>query len=516
MMAEGVTAGNEMNLLEVYNVFKSFSGIQALKGVSFDLRPSEVHGLIGENGAGKSTLINILAGNLRPDAGEISVHGKLLDGRRMKETLSKELSVIYQDLSLCPALSVAENIFLGTMPTMGILGSVDKKSIINKTQEVLNELKVHFPPDCLVEQLSASDKQLVEIARAMCFEKKIIFMDEPTSALSKNEITRLEEMMNRLREKGVSIVFISHKLDEVMDICDRITVLKDGERIACLEAKNTSIGELSRLMVGHQIEQQKGTRNSVAERDTALQLQGISSPNRLKDVSLELKRGEILGLYGFVGAGKTELLEAIFGTNKNYSGKIVIENRDIGRSSVKKSLRSGIGLVTEDRKHTGTFSIRPIMENLSIVAIRNILKVLGFVNRKAERKMVLELAKKLRIKMPAPSRAIRALSGGNQQKVLVARWLAASPRILLLDEPTVGIDVGSKFEIYKLVSDLADSGISIICASCELKELYHLADRLLVMSKGSLVKEFTVRDYSMGQLFEKVSKELDRSSVIGA
>jgi ribose transport system ATP-binding protein len=510
-MSEEVATGTRMNLLEVNNVSKSFSGVQALKGVSFDLRPSEVHGLVGENGAGKSTLINILAGNLHPDSGEIIIHGKTVEKRKLKGVLAKVLSVIYQDLSLCPDLSIAENIFLGAMPTKGSSGFINKKSILESTRQVLAELKVPLRPDDLVGRLSASEKQLVEIARAMCFKKKIIFMDEPTSALSKKEIVKLEEMMDHLRARGVSIVFISHKLDEVMDICNRITVLKDGERIGCMDAKSTSIAELSRLMVGRKIEEEKSKRASENQRETILRLQNIRSTDRVQGVSFELKRGEILGIYGFVGAGKTELLEAVFGLDKAYSGKISVEGREIGKNSVRKALANGIGLVTEDRKKSGIFSIRPIFENLTYIAIRKILNVMGFVDKKRERATVEELARKLRIKMTASSKEVRALSGGNQQKVLIARWLAANPKILLLDEPTVGIDVGSKYEIYKLVSELADSGIGIICASSELKELYHLADRILVMSKGKVAKDFRIEEYSMSQLFETVSSALEKT-----
>jgi ribose transport system ATP-binding protein len=491
-MSEEVATGTRMNLLEVNNVSKSFSGVQALKGVSFDLRPSEVHGLVGENGAGKSTLINILAGNLHPDSGEIIIHGKTVEKRKLKGVLAKVLSVIYQDLSLCPDLSIAENIFLGAMPTKGSSGFINKKSILESTRQVLAELKVPLRPDDLVGRLSASEKQLVEIARAMCFKKKIIFMDEPTSALSKKEIVKLEEMMDHLRARGVSIVFISHKLDEVMDICNRITVL-------------------SRLMVGRKIEEEKSKRASENQRETILRLQNIRSTDRVQGVSFELKRGEILGIYGFVGAGKTELLEAVFGLDKAYSGKISVEGREIGKNSVRKALANGIGLVTEDRKKSGIFSIRPIFENLTYIAIRKILNVMGFVDKKRERATVEELARKLRIKMTASSKEVRALSGGNQQKVLIARWLAANPKILLLDEPTVGIDVGSKYEIYKLVSELADSGIGIICASSELKELYHLADRILVMSKGKVAKDFRIEEYSMSQLFETVSSALEKT-----
>ncbi len=510
-MAEEVASGNRVNLLEVENVSKNFSGVQALKGVSFDLRPSEVHGLVGENGAGKSTLINILAGNLHPDSGEIIIHGKTVDGRKLKGILAMELSVIYQDLSLCPDLSVAENIFLGAMPTRKAVGLIDKKLMLESARQVLDELKVNIRPGELVSRLSASEKQLVEIARAMYFKKRIIFMDEPTSALSKKEIIQLEKMMDHLRSRGVSIVFISHKLDEVMDICDRITVLKDGERIGCMEAKDTSIAQLSRLMVGRKIEEEKSKRAAESRRDTILRLEDIRSTDRVQGVSLELKRGEILGVYGFVGAGKTELLEIIFGMDKWYSGNISVEGRDVGRNSVKKALANGIGLVTEDRKKSGIFSIRPIFENLTYIAIRKVLNVAGFVEEKRERTLVEDLVRKLRIKMPASSKEARALSGGNQQKVLIARWLAANPRILLLDEPTIGIDVGSKFEIYKLVSELADAGIGIICASSELKELYHLADRILVMSKGGIIGDFRVEEHSMRQLFETVSSALEKT-----
>jgi len=508
-MSEEVAIDSRLNLLEVSNVSKSFSGVQALKGVSFDLKPSEVHGLVGENGAGKSTLINILAGNLRPDTGEIIMHGKPVDYRRLKGILAKELSVIYQDLSLCPDLSVAENIFLGAMPTKGSALFIDNRAMLENTNQVLTELGVPLRPDDLVGRLSASEKQLVEIARAMCFQKKILFMDEPTSALSKKEILKLEEMMDHLRARGVSIVFISHKLDEVMDICNRITVLKDGERVACMDAKGSSIAQLSRLMVGRIIDEEKIKRVSKNMRETIMRLEDIRSTDRVQGVSLELKRGEILGLYGFVGAGKTELMEAVFGMGKGYTGKITVEGREIGKSNVKKALANGIGLVTEDRKKSGIFSIRPIFENMTYIAIRKLLNIMGFVEKKKERAMVDELAKKLHIKMPAPSNEVRSLSGGNQQKVLIARWLAANPKILMLDEPTVGIDVGSKYEIYKLVSELADSGIGIICASSELKELYHLAERILVMSKGKVIKEFRIEEYSMSQLLESVSSALE-------
>jgi len=511
MSAENTTAIKN-NVLEVNKVSKHFSGVQALKEVSFDLRPDEIHGLIGENGAGKSTLINILAGNLVPDSGEIKVHGEVVEPYKLKEVLFKELTVIYQDLSLCLDLSIAENIFLGMLPKKKSTVIIDKKLMSEKTRQVLAELEVNLQPDCIVGQLSASEKQLVEIARAILFKKRIIFMDEPTSALSRKEIVKLEELLVRLSKMGISIVFISHKLDEVMDICGRITVLKDGERVKCLDSKFTSIAQLSQLMVGRTVEEEKGERHTENLKETILQLDNISLSDRVQDVSLKLKRGEILGIYGFVGAGKTELFNTIIGIDKADSGKIFLENKEIGRNSIRKALMNGIGMVTEDRKKTGIFSIRPIFENITYLAIRQILNSWGFVNKKQERIVVDEVSKKLRIKMSSSANKISSLSGGNQQKALIARGLAANLKILLLDEPTVGIDVGSKYEIYRLVAELADSGISIICASSELKELYHLVDRILVMSKGRLVKEVKNENYSMSKIFEIVTEALESQS----
>lgn len=482
-------------LIEVQNITKEFPGVTALDDISFDLNEGEVHVLVGENGAGKSTLMKILSGVYTPTSGKIIIGGKTYS--QLNPTLSQELgiSIIYQELSVINELSIAENLFIGRLPTKKVLGApvVDWKYINSKAAEMLQMVGLKKSPSTFVQELSISEKQLVEIAKALVMETRILIMDEPTSSLTPEEINRLFKIIRNLRDEGVGIIYISHKLDEINQVGDRITVLKDGKLIGTkplTEIKSKE--EIVLMMVGRELKDKYfSTRNkSEGTEEIVFEVKNVTTPDhKVRDVSFQLRRHEILGFAGLMGAGRTELLNALFGAEPKESGHIYLNGEEIKVNDTYDAVKKGLALLTENRRETGFFHNFEIYKNVSIVEHLKKSKLKGStgVINSAEEKQKAETEKnKLSIKCTSIFQNITKLSGGNQQKVIIGKWLAADAEVILFDEPTRGIDVGSKSEIYKIMRQLVDEGKGVIMVSSELPELLSVCDRILVFRKGEI------------------------------
>ncbi|HNX63322.1 MAG TPA: sugar ABC transporter ATP-binding protein [Candidatus Limiplasma sp.] len=475
-------------LLEVKDISKSFPGVKALRGVSFDVYAGEVHALIGENGAGKSTLIKILAGVYGKDDGEYLINGEPANINTPLEAIQKGVSVIYQEMSLCPNISVAENIYLTRLPRKRNV-FVDKKKLIRDSKEMVD--KVGLAVDVLekVENLSTAQKQLVEIARSISVHVKVIIMDEPTSALSPTEIQALFDNIQNLKKRGIGIIYVSHKLEELEQIADRITVLRDGEHIATSKMSDMSRSQLIKLMVGREVESMY-SRVGTATGETVLEVKKLNN-EKLKDVSFYLKKGEIVGFSGLMGAGKTEVAKALFGFDHCYAGEIILDGKKLQKNSTDQARKIGLGFVPEDRKLEGIFTNFNVRKNLTLCSIRNCTKDGVFINRKLEYSTADRYITGLKIKTPGQEEMIENLSGGNQQKVILSRWLSKTDtKVLIVDEPTRGIDVGAKAEIYAILGDLAQKGMAILMMSSEIPELLGVCNRIYVMKDGMINAEY--------------------------
>lgn len=486
------------SLVEMRNITKKFPGVTALSGINFDVQPGEAHVLLGENGAGKSTLMKTLSGAYEPTEGTLIAGGK--EYKRFTPKISQDngISIIYQELSVVNEISIQENIFIGKMLTKKVCGVpiVDKVAMRERTLEVLGEIGLKRDPDEIVGNLPISEKQMVEIAKAVAFDAKVIIMDEPTSSLTQEEIRHLFDIVERLKKQGRGIVFISHKLDEVMTVGDRVTVLKDGTYVGTFDISEVDEDKLVKLMVGREI---KGTYLKDPSKDygdeTILEVEHLTRKDgTVKDVSFKLKKGEILGFSGLVGAGRTELMEAIFGARPIKEGKIVLYGKELHIKNTYDALKEGIALVTENRRETGFSPYFSIKENLAQAVNLKQSKfggMTGLIDRKQENKIAEEQRTAMQIKCATTDQIITELSGGNQQKVILGRWMASQPKLIIFDEPTKGIDVGTKSEIYKLMRKLAEEGFGVLVVSSELPEILSTCDRVLVMNSGQISGEFT-------------------------
>ena len=472
--------------LAVEGIVKHYPGVKALDGVSFDVRRGEVHGLVGENGAGKSTLVRILAGAVRADAGEIKIDGKPVTIASPKQSASLGIAVIYQEFNLVPFLSVAENVMLGREPTRGPI--IDWPKLYAQTSAVLDRLGVSLPMHAAVRTLSVAQQQMVEIAKALSVDASVIFMDEPSASLTSDEVSKLFEIISTLKHEGVGVVYISHRLDEVFAIADRITVFRDGRHIATKDAGEFSQDEVIRLMVGRSLEAHFPDLPADPPRDKPLlSVRHLSSRGRIDDVSLDVYAGEILGLAGLVGAGRTSLLRAISGADSFASGEMTLAGKPYLPRAPHAAIERGVVLVTEDRKTQGLVLGMSIRENVTLPHLE-LFSHLGRIDRRKEAAAVAKLSAELQIRTPSIEQLARNLSGGNQQKVVLAKWLLEKALVICFDEPTRGIDVGAKFEIYELMIGLAKSGAAIIMASSELPEVLGMSMRIAVMREGRLVK----------------------------
>ena len=491
-------------IFKMQNISKHFPGVQALSKVTFDLRKGEVHALVGENGAGKSTLIKILSGIYHPDSGQIIYKGNPIIINNPKHAIELGISTIYQELNLCQNLTVAENIFLGNEYTKTFLGYLQDNEIIKKSKKYLDLLGEEINPKAIVSTLTVAQQQVVEIAKALAAESEIIIMDEPTASLTLLETRNLFQIIRKLKEQGRSIIYISHRLKEVFDISDRVTVLRDGKLTGSKFTKDLSYNEIVKMMVGRAIENKyvaTKTRNLSKVSKKLLEVKDLTRKPVFKNINFTLHAGEILGFSGLVGSGRTELARAIFGLDKYEKGKILIEGQEKKIVETKDAINNGIGLVPEDRKRGGVFLNFSIRENISISYLDR-LSICGYILEKNEKKLVSKYIKQLDIKPGNSEVKVLNMSGGNQQKVAIAKWLATNPKILIMDEPTRGIDIGAKSEIYHLIRDLAKQGKGIIIISSELPEILSLSDRILVMNKGEIVGEFANKDATEEKIME--------------
>ncbi|MDP4183159.1 MAG: sugar ABC transporter ATP-binding protein [Bacillota bacterium] len=476
-------------ILEMNNISKEFPGVKALDDVTLKAHAGTVHALMGENGAGKSTLMKCLFGLYKPDRGEIILNGSLVDIEDSKTALDNGISMIHQELHPVHCRSVMENIWLGRFPATGIgpFKFVDHKKMYNDTKKLFKDLNMDIDPCAIAGNLSVSKIQSMEIAKATSYNSKVIIMDEPTSSLTENEVEHLFKIIRELKSKGVAIIYISHKIEEILKIADEVTIMRDGKHIGTWAASELTTDMIISKMVGRDLTNRFPERTNVPG-EVLLKVENLSSPfpKSFKNISFELRKGEVLGIGGLVGAQRTELIEALFGLRSILQGGIYINGKPVRIKSPVDAKKYKIALLTEERRVTGIFSVLPILENTVVANLSRYIKpyfILDEKKRKADAQMSVE---KLRVKTPSIRSLIKDLSGGNQQKVLIARWLLTEPDILLLDEPTRGIDVGAKYEIYTIIAELAKQGKSIIMISSEMPELLGMSDRIMVMSEGRL------------------------------
>jgi ABC-type sugar transport system ATPase subunit len=476
--------------LKLEAVGKSFPGVCALDGIDLEIRRGEIHAIIGENGAGKSTLMNILSGVYPQDRGTLYLDGRPVKFRDTREAQDRGIAMIHQELSLAPHLSVAENIFIGRLPRKRV-GFLDLKCLDTAAGEILDRLGVcDFTPESTIEELSTSQMQLVEIAKALSLDASILIMDEPTSSLTTTETDTLLGLMRSLAETGVSILFISHRIDEVLSAADRITVLRDGKLVSARPRSEFDVEQILSCMVGREFNKSfhRDYKAFGPDERVVLQVTGLKCAKKVRDVSFSVHEGEILALTGLVGAGRTETVEAIFGARPRTAGTILLDGKRVDIRHPADAVRLGLGLVPEGRKIQGIFPELSVEENMTITHLPALCRALFF--RRGERRLEAEkYRRELNVKTPSLGQKIKYLSGGNQQKTIFSRWLMNKPRILFLDEPTHGIDIGAKEEIYKLINNLAEQGVTIVLISSELPEVLCLADRILVMKEGTITAE---------------------------
>lgn len=487
-------------LIEMNHIDKSFVGNQVLNSVHFDVEQGEIHALMGENGAGKSTLMKILTGIYSKDNGTVKVKGTETDITNPKQAEKMGISVIHQELNIIPYLTVSQNMFLGKEIKYGKTGILNSKAMKRQTIENLKRLGVEIDPDAPAGSLSVGQQQMVEIARAIATDAEVLIMDEPTAALTDREIDVLFEVIRKLKAQGVGIVYISHRMEEIFSLCDRISVLRDGEFVGTKYAKETSFEEIVRMMVGRELGQRFPDR-TVTPGDTKLEVKGLSREGWFEDISFSVREGEILGVAGLMGAGRTEIMEALFGARKSSGGEVILDNEKLTIKHPSDAIKAGIGFITEDRKDEGLVINQTIRENMSLTNLKS-LSNYGIVNKKKERELVDSLIKKLHIKTTGAEQDVKSLSGGNQQKVVIGKWLGIEPKVLILDEPTRGVDIGAKKEIYNIMNELTEKGVAIIMVSSELPEVLGMSDRVLVIHEGIVASTLTKEEASQEKIMQ--------------
>ncbi|MBP6601006.1 MAG: sugar ABC transporter ATP-binding protein [Verrucomicrobiales bacterium] len=478
--------------LQLKNITKTYPGVVALDDVSLEITEGEVHALVGENGAGKSTLIKTCTGAITPDKGTIIIKGQEFSGLTPKTSEQMGVGVIYQEFNLVDELSVAENIFLGRAIRKGIV--IDRKAMEAEASKIFEQFDIKIDPRRLVGELTVGYQQLVEIAKALSQNAKILFMDEPSAPLTQTEAHALYAMVEKLKAAGVTIVYISHRMDEIFRLSDRITVLRDGKKIETLNTADTNLDQLVTLMVGRELTETYPTRKDCISDEVLLKLENVSG-DVVQNISFELRKGEILGLAGLIGSGRTELAEILFGYSRKTAGRIFIEGQEIGPKIPKDAIAFGSALVPEDRKKHGALLELSIVDNISISVLERISKFFT-VDTKEENRIAEHYRDAIRIKTPNMEQKIKNLSGGNQQKVIIAKWLATHPKLVIFDEPTRGIDVGAKSEIYALVNSLVESGKAVLMISSELEEVMGMSDRILVLHEGKITGELERKDFT--------------------
>ena len=491
-------------LLEMKDISKEFPGVKALDGVSLRVRRGSVHALMGENGAGKSTLMKCLFGIYSRDSGDIFLEGKPVSFRNPREALENGVAMVHQELNQALKRSVMDNIWLGRYPTAFGIYTLEKK-MYEDTKKIFEELDIQIDPRRIMSTIPVADRQMVEIAKAVSYGAKIIVLDEPTSSLNEKEVAHLFRIIEKLRRNGCGIIYISHKMEEILRISDDVTVMRDGTHVATEPAESLTMDRIIKLMVGRELTNRFPPKNNKPE-GVALRVEGLTARYApVSDVSFSVRRGEIVGLAGLAGAGRTEVLECIFGLLTRTSGQLFLEDKQILNRTPKEAIENGFALLTEERRSTGIFGILDITDNTVISNLRKYRRGLGLNARKMKKDTDWSIDA-MRIKTPSSATKIRTLSGGNQQKVILGRWLLTKPSVLLLDEPTRGIDVGAKYEIYQLMINLAAEGKSILMASSEMPELLGICDRILVMSGGRLAGEVDAGTASQEQIMALAAK----------
>ncbi len=483
-------------VLEMRHIAKSFPGVKVLDDVTLQVKAGEVHALMGENGAGKSTLMKILMGIYTADAGEVILNGEPLQARGPKEAMDRGIAMIHQELNPILDMQIFENIYVGRERRKGFL--IDRRAMVRDTEKLLRDLGIEIPATAYMRDLSVAQCQLIEIVKAISISAKVIIMDEPTSAITDREVETLFSQIRRLKSEGVAIIYISHKMDEIFQICDTITVLRDGHFIGTDAAANMTNDQLIRMMVGRDITEVFPKADAEIG-EVLLDVKNLSYGQRVKNVSFSLRRGEVLGIAGLVGAGRSELVETIFGMRQKSAGEIAINGKPVEIHHPKDAIRSRVALITEDRRVTGLNLAGTVAENTTLVDLSRQFPS-GLIDHRKENEIADGYIKKLSIRTPHAQQLVANLSGGNQQKVVIAKWLLSEPEIIILDEPTRGIDVGAKRDIYLLIGDLVRQGKAVIVISSEIPEVMGLSDRILVMAEGRLTGELARHDFSQERI----------------
>ncbi len=494
----------EKMLLEMKGISKEFPGVKALDNVSFSVRPGTVHALMGENGAGKSTLMKCLFGIYYKDAGTIILDGKEVNFKSSKEALENGVAMVHQELNQALTRSVQDNLWLGRYPkAAGFV--VSESQMKKKTKEIFDELNVKVDPKTIMSTMSVSQRQMVEIAKAVSYNSKIIVFDEPTSSLTEVEVEHLFKIINMLKSKGCGIIYISHKMEEILRISDDVTIMRDGTWVATRPAKDLTMDEIIKLMVGRELTNRFPEKTNKPS-EVILDVKNLSGKyTRLKDATFQLRKGEVLGIAGLDGSGRTEVLENLFGSMTKDGGTITLHGKQIENRNPKDAIKNGFALITEERRATGIFGVLDIRNNTVISSLKN-YKKFGMLNDKKMKQDTDWSIKAMHIKTPSQNTKIRALSGGNQQKVIIGRWLLTQPEVLLLDEPTRGIDVGAKYEIYQLILDLANQEKGVIMVSSEMPELLGVCDRIIVMSGGRVAGEVDAKTATQEEILTLAAK----------
>ena len=464
--------------IEMRGIDKSFGGNAVLKNAGFLLDDGEVHALMGENGAGKSTLMKILTGVYTKDAGQVIVDGKEVCYNNPQEAEKAGIVFIHQELNVLFDLTVEENMFLGK-EIKKVFGICDRKAMRKRVQEILDMLGVDIDPTQRMDELSIGQQQMIEIAKALMVDAKVLIMDEPTAALTQSETEVLFKVVNSLRQKGVSIVYISHRMEEIFELCDRITILRDGTYIDTKRIADIDMNDIVKMMIGREIGERYPVRNSKIG-DVAFEVKNLNCPGAFENVSFEVRAGEVLGVSGLMGAGRTEIMQAIFGNMPNVTGQLLLDGKEIKNKNPQQAIQNGIGFITEDRKVEGLMLEESIMKNISLANLGRISNG-GVINKRKEQELVNKGIEELRIRCFGPQHECNNLSGGNQQKVIFAKWIYTNPKVLILDEPTRGVDIGAKKEIYNIINELAAKGVAIIMVSSELPEVLGMSDRVMVV-----------------------------------
>ncbi len=497
----------EKYVLEMKNIIKTFPGVKALKGVDFKVKQGEVHALMGENGAGKSTLIKVLTGLHPKDSGKIIFNGQSINPSTPLEAQELGISTIYQELNLIPHLSIYENIYLGREPKKGKL--IDWKKAKEESHKLMKNIGVDIDVNQKLGHQSTAVQQMVAISRALAINARLVVMDEPTSSLDKNEVKLLFNVISRLKKQGIAIIFISHRFEEIYEICDRATILKDGDLEGDYDLVDLPELKLIEKMVGREIQENRDIRIAETKSKSS---NGIicslsnASTDKLKNINLEIKKGEIVGLAGLLGSGRTEVGRLIFGADMLDEGQIEIDEDVVRIKSLRQTIAQGFALIPEDRRVEGIIPNMSVKENITLATLSNISN-LGVISRKKQDEIANKYIKDLLIKTPSPNQSVKLLSGGNQQKVILARWLSTNPRLIILDEPTRGIDIGAKSEIENLIGKLADDGISVLIISSELPELIRNCDRIVVLNDGNIMKELTGEDMTQDNIMKAITEK---------